>query len=135
MYSLPEIFESAKDDYYSVRLDGLDNEGFLLYGIKIVKYIKDERIVILNTLRNGEFYEEVSRDEYAQFHVSGWRLGVYDIAIANYLRKIKMIEERASKDPFDSQKYTSSLVNQLELNQNRLQLIAEKKWKAITTKS
>ena len=51
MYSLPEIFESAKDDYYSVRLDGLDNEGFLLYGIKIVKYIKDERIVILNTLR------------------------------------------------------------------------------------
>lgn len=135
MYSLPEIFESAKEDYYSVRLDGLDNEGFLLYGIKIVKHNKDNKIVILNTLKNGEFYEEVSRDEYAQFRVSGWRLGVYDIAIVNYLRKIKMIEERASKDPFDNHKYTLSLVNQLELNQNRLQSIEEKKWKAITTRS
>jgi hypothetical protein len=135
MYSLEQIFESSKKDFYSVRLDGLDSEGFLLYGIKIVKYHKDERIVILNTLKNGEFYEEVSRDEYAQFHINGWRLGVYDIAIVNYLRKIKMIEERSLKDPFDNQKYTASLLNQLELNQSRLQSIEEKKWKAIITKS
>jgi hypothetical protein len=135
IYSLDEIFESAQNDVYSVRLDGLDYEAFLLYGIKVIRFSKSGNIQILNTLRNGEYYAEITTDEYTQFALNGWRLGVYDIAIKNYKDKLKSIDEKLSQDLLDRPTYTSSLLHQKGANIERLKKIEEKKWKAINTKS
>lgn len=135
IYSLQDIYESAEKDVYSVRLDGLDYEAFLLYGIKIVRFHKDGKIQILNTMRNGEYYEEVSPGEYTRFSLNGWRLGVYDVAIYNYKSKLESINLRISHDLLDRPTYTASLYHQKNANESRLKKIEEKKWRTLNTKS
>lgn len=134
-YSLEEIYESASRDVYSVRLDGIDYEAFLLYGIKIVHYHKNGKIEILNTSRNGEYYQEVNPLEYEEFVINGWRLGVYEVAIKNYNRKLDLINEKISEDILDRPSYTASLSHQKRTNEIRLKKIEDKKWKTLNTKS
>jgi len=135
IYSLQDIYESAQNDVYSVRLDGLDYEAFLLYGIKIVRFHNSGKIQILNTMRNGEYYEEVSQGEYTRFSLNGWRLGVYDVAIYNYKSKLESINTKISYDLLDRPSYTKSLYHQKSANESKLKKIEEKKWKTLNTKS
>ena len=134
-YSLQEIYDSASKDVYSVRLDGIDYEAFLLYGIKIISHHKSGKIQIVNTLRNGEYYQEITDLEYLEFSTSGWRLGVYEVAIKNYNRKLDLINEKISEDILDRPSYTASLTHQKRTNEIRLKKIEDKKWKTINTKS
>lgn len=51
-------------------------------------------IQILNTSRGGDYYKELTEEEYNIFLLNGWEKGVLLISMGNYLRKLKMIENR-----------------------------------------
>tara|TARA_R100000541_G_scaffold3593_1_gene10861 strand:+ start:307 stop:714 length:408 start_codon:yes stop_codon:yes gene_type:complete len=92
MRSLEDIFKEALNDSYSAILDTPYVEARLVFGVKIVRDRESGLIEILNTTRGGDYYKEITQKEYQEFHVNGWRYGVYDVSLSNYRRKLDMID-------------------------------------------
>ena len=134
VYDLHEIYESAQKDKYAVRLDGFNTEGMLLYGVKVVKSNKGNTITIYNTMRHGEYYDEITESEYNHFALNGWRLGVYNVAINNYKSKIEYLTQRIADDNNERPPVTASLQSQLKSTEIKLKKIEQRLWKTIRTK-
>lgn len=92
MRSLEDIFKEALNDSYSAILDTPYVEARLVFGVKIVRDRESGLIEILNTTRGGDYYKEITKKEYQEFYVNGWRYGVYDVSLSNYRRKLDMID-------------------------------------------
>ena len=95
---LHDIFEEAINYYNTANLDGFDYKARLSYGIKIVKYDDDNSIVIYNTAKGGDYYEELSEEEYDMFFREGWRIGVLKMALNRYTNKLKIIEDKIKEE-------------------------------------
>ena len=134
VYDLREIYELAKNDAYSIQLGSDESEGYLLYGVKIVRSNKEKAITIYNTMLQGDYYDEVTSREYSVFEQEGWRLGVYNVCIENYKNKITSLLKKIEDDDFERPSHTSSLQQQLKKSKEKLQKIEEQKWKTIHTK-
>ena len=93
-YKLSEIFNEATQDTYAITLDGSDYESRLVYGVKIIRDVKTERIVIINTTRGGDYYAPIDNDALQVFLRKGWRMGVYALSLSNYRSKLDLIEGR-----------------------------------------
>ena len=93
-YKLSEIFNEATQDTYAITLDGSDYESRLVYGVKIIRDVKTERIVIINTTRGGDYYAPVDNEALQVFLRKGWRMGVYALSLSNYRSKLDLIEGR-----------------------------------------
>jgi hypothetical protein len=99
MYSeLNDIFEQALKDYNTANLDGNDYESRLSYGIKIVRYEEDNSVVIYNTARGGDYYEELNEEEYNIFIEEGWQIGVKKMALKKYTNKLELIENKIKEE-------------------------------------
>lgn len=99
MYSeLNDIFEQALKDYNTANLDGKDYESRLSYGIKIVRYEEDNSVVIYNTARGGDYYEELNEEEYNIFIEEGWQIGVNKMALKKYTDKLELIEKKIKEE-------------------------------------
>jgi len=95
---LHDIFEEALNYCNTANLDGFDYKARLSYGIKIVKYDDDNSIVIYNTAKGGDYYEELSEEEYDMFFQEGWRIGVLKMALNRYTNKLKIIEDKIKEE-------------------------------------
>jgi len=65
-----------------------------VFGVKIVRDRETGEIEILNTTKGGDYYEEISKKEYDNFYIKGWRYGVYIVSLSNYRRKLDLINDR-----------------------------------------
>jgi hypothetical protein len=92
-----EIFSQAERDHSAVRMDGAGYEGFISYGIKIIKEHHNNKVTILNT-NKGEYYEEISDDEYNIFKEGGWLCGIYTLSLSSYKRKLDEIADRITEE-------------------------------------
>lgn len=88
--SLNEIWEEAKQDSFSSKLDGRGYESRMVFGIKIVYDHETKEVSILNTSIGGDFYNKVIN--FDPFLKGGWRYGVYKTAIENYKYKLRQVE-------------------------------------------
>ena len=91
MYKLNDIFKQATRDEVSIKIDGEGYEAMLRQGIKITK--EGESYQIFNTTI-GVFYQEISEEQYQIFYEYGWVIGVYKLALINYKRKLKVVEDK-----------------------------------------
>ena len=91
---LAHILGEASKDYNSVRVDGDKYYGYVSYGIKIVSDEKTNEIYIYNTAINGDFYDEVTSEQYELFLDRGWKCGVYSVSLSNYRRKLDVIQSK-----------------------------------------
>ena len=91
-----EIFNQASRDHSAVRMDGGGYEGFISYGIKITKD-NHNKVTIFNT-NKGEYYEEISDDEYDIFKERGWLCGIYTLSLSSYKRKLDGIKRRITDE-------------------------------------
>jgi|TARA_R100001369_G_scaffold331_2_gene869 hypothetical protein len=66
--------------------------GIIKLGFMLNKY--PSRMEILNTSRGGDYYKELTHEEYDTFYLNGWEKGVLLISMGNCLRKLNMIEDR-----------------------------------------
>ena len=95
MYELNEIYNQADRDEVSIKTDCVGYEARLRQGIKITREGRD--VHIFNTTK-GVFYEEIKQEEYEIFYEYGWVIGVYQLALVNYKRKLNVIEERIRRE-------------------------------------
>jgi len=91
MYKLTDIFNQANTDEVSINIDGAGYEARLRQGIKITK--EDNTFHIFNTTI-GVFYQEISEEQYQTFYEYGWVIGVHKLALINYKRKLKVVEDK-----------------------------------------
>ena len=96
--TLKKIFEEAMQDEFSAVLEGKNFEARLLYGIRIEKDSEDHNIIIHNTTIGGDFYKEITLEQYETFYQKGWRLGVFVLCLSNYRRKLGMVETSIKKE-------------------------------------
>ena len=91
-----EIFNQASRDHSAVRMDSGEHQGFISYGIKIIKD-RHNKVTILNT-NKGEYYEEISDEEYDIFKDGGWLCGIYTLSLSSYKRKLDGITRRITDE-------------------------------------
>ena len=91
MHKLNDIFNQANTDEVSINIDGAGYEARLRQGIKITK--EDNTFHIFNTTI-GVFYQEISEEQYQTFYEYGWVIGVHKLALINYKRKLKVVEDK-----------------------------------------
>jgi hypothetical protein len=90
VYSLEDLYlQAIKDRRSTYRRDTI-SESIISYGMKLNKY--KDLIQILNTTKSAGYYTEATPDELEYLFTHGWRKGVLMIALANYTRKMDIIE-------------------------------------------
>jgi hypothetical protein len=93
---LSKVWDEAIRDHNSANLNSPVEDARIRYGIKIVNTNKD--IFIYNTSFGGDYYNEVTLEQYLSFQKNGWKLGCYLIAKENYLNKLDKVEYRIREE-------------------------------------
>ena len=91
-YYLDEIYQQAMEDHGTISLNGNGYESLLFMGIRIVKQ-KEEKYTIEDMQKGGNYYQEVSPQEYELFKTDGWRKAIFKIALEKYQKKVDKINE------------------------------------------
>lgn len=117
MRNLNSVFEEAKLDEYSGVLDSKGAEARIVLAIKITRDRESGDVEILNTSKGGDYYKEISKDEYELFIKKGWRYGVYVLYLSNCRLKLNSIEIRINEHIQENIKTT------LEMLQTRRKVI------------
>lgn len=97
-YSLDDIYNQASKDHLRVNLDGRGYTSFMVLGVKIIKDNDTSKIQILNTMRGGDYYSNLSEKELNIFHKKGWRYGVFVLSLSNYRTKLDLIEKKIQQE-------------------------------------
>lgn len=84
-----QVWEQAERDVLATRLVTPDSTSMIFKGVKIIN--KDGDIKILNTKKGGDFYKEVTEQQYQDFFKLGFRQGSYRVAIANYMHSLSIL--------------------------------------------
>jgi len=93
---MEQVFKQASQDGLSTRLTTQTSEAYIYKGVKIIK--DEDGIRVLNTKFNGDYYHEVTKDEYAIFEKNGWRVGCYIVATSNNRKALNMISEKIQEE-------------------------------------
>jgi len=117
MRGLESVFEEAKLDEYSGVLDSRGAEARIVLAIKITRDRESGDVEILNTSKGGDYYKEISKDEYELFIKKGWRYGVYVLYLSNCRLKLNSIEIRINEH------IQESINTTLEMLQTRRKVI------------
>jgi hypothetical protein len=117
MRNLNSVFEEAKLDEYSGVLDSRGVEARIVLAIKITRDRESGDVEILNTSKGGDYYKEISKDEYELFIKKGWRYGVYVLYLSNCRLKLNSIEIRINEH------IQESINTTLEMLQTRRKVI------------
>jgi hypothetical protein len=93
---MEQVFNQASTDLLSTRLTTPDSESYIYKGVKIIK--DEDGIRVLNTKFNGDYYHEVTREEYTIFEKNGWRVGCYLVATRNNRKALNIISEKIQEE-------------------------------------
>ena len=94
MYSLDEVFSQSLEDNNSACLDAKGYQARISCGIKIVKDDHTKEVIILNTTLGGDFYKEITKEQYKLFTSEGWLKGLHTLALNNFKNKLDKIESK-----------------------------------------
>tara|TARA_R100000231_G_scaffold26276_3_gene23791 strand:- start:2099 stop:2503 length:405 start_codon:yes stop_codon:yes gene_type:complete len=91
MYSLDQLYNQAlqKDPLILHKELGT---SLVSYGFKLQKF--ESKTEILNCSRNGDYFQELSDNEYKLFQEYGWEKGCIVMSINNCLHKLQLIEDK-----------------------------------------
>ena len=106
MRGLESVFEEALLDDYGGVLDDKGVEARIVLTVKIVRDRESGVIEILNTAKGGEYYKEITEDEYKIFREKGWRYGIYVVYLSNCRLKLDMLEVRINEHMNDKVRNT-----------------------------
>jgi len=119
-----EIWNQALWLHKSTRLDTPYSKSRIFKGIKIEN--TDGNIVIYNTKLNGDFYQEISDEEYEMFYELGFERACYEMCLKNYKTSLNVIirsirDEIGSRNNQKHYQYLKSMrVNLMEKYTNIL---------------
>ncbi len=93
---LSKVFKDAVEDRKTINAN---SDGYLArigYGVKIVN--ENGLISIYNTSNGGDFYREITDEQYDVFLRKGWYAGVYKMCIEKYKANLAEIEKKTKKE-------------------------------------
>ena len=93
---MEQIFYQASKDLLSTRLTTPTSESYIYKGVKIIK--DEDGVRILNTKFNGDYYHEITKEEYEVFKKNGWRIGCYLVATSNNRKALNIISEKIQEE-------------------------------------
>jgi uncharacterized protein (DUF927 family) len=96
MFSLLEIWNQAKEDHSSVRLENKNYESYIFKGIRISKNSEGIRIYYVNL--KAIDYLEIDRSSYDIFKEQGYRDAIYKILKISYKRQITDVNEKIKQE-------------------------------------
>ena len=134
MYTLEDIMQQAIDDAYSTNVDNNKIISRLPYGCKISKDLLTNKIEILNTAKGGDWYCKLTQSELNYFFEEGWRIGVYELALSNYRRKLDKVE-RLIKEEINGRRNPKQILSLKASRENIMNRYAKIKKKFNQTKS
>lgn len=96
MYNPIDLWYDADMSNRGVKMNHDDCESIIYMGIKIEK--KDNDVRLLNTKKGGNFYKEVTDEQYDMFFENGFLLGVYNVVKANTERSLQIVAETINEE-------------------------------------
>ncbi len=91
-----EIFNQAYNDRLGVRVTTKDSVSVIYRGVKVEN--KDNNVRVLNMALNGDFYMEITDEQYKIFFEHGFRRGVYEVCMENYKRTLETLSQDIRKE-------------------------------------
>ena len=91
-----QVFEQAYNDRLGVRITTPESVSVLYRGVKVEN--KDGNVRILNMALNGDFYMEITDEQYKVFFKKGFRQGVYEVCMSNYKRTLDVLSKDIRKE-------------------------------------
>lgn len=70
--------------------------SYIYRGIKIVK--DEEGVIRIYSSFFGDFYKEITREQYRYFLRYGFRLGVYSLCVENYNRVLERLKAKIKNE-------------------------------------
>ena len=90
---LERLFTEAKKDPGTRSLHGSGYKAYMFYGIKIAKDDLTQEIEIFDPCKGGNYYVEISPENYDLFFKYGWRKAVFIITLDKLKTKVKKLNE------------------------------------------
>ena len=80
---LTDIFLQASKDFASRSLHGKGYQAYIFLGFKIVKDNRTEVVNIFDPIKSGNYYTQVSDQDYELFCQHGWRKAILLLTLKN----------------------------------------------------
>lgn len=87
-----EVWEQAQKQYGVASLTDKECDSYIYKGIKIMKCNGVFRI--FNTKMKGDFYQEITEDQYKMFERHGFEYGVYNVMTDNLQNSLQRITNK-----------------------------------------
>tara|TARA_R100000742_G_C4200724_1_gene29914 strand:+ start:44 stop:436 length:393 start_codon:yes stop_codon:yes gene_type:complete len=125
MYSLDQLFNQALQDN-PIHIKKEMGDSVINNGFKMQKF--QSKIEILNCSRNGDYFQELNKNEYDMFLSNGWIKGCVIMNINNCLHKLKLIEDkmRVEVNSRKNDKFIKNLKTKREYVMNRYSYYTKK---------
>lgn len=124
--TLLEVFQEAKESRSSSSLSDSSSECYIDNGIKICRDRATNEIVIFNTMKGGDYYDEINYKEMEMFTELGWHTASVMLALQDATKKRSHAKALIENDDGKRPEYTKTLNRKLNLIQE--------KWNRINTK-
>ena len=125
MYSLDQLFNQALQDN-PIHIKKELGDSVINNGFKMQKF--QSKIEILNCSRNGDYFQELNKNEYEMFLSNGLIKGCVIMNINNCLHKLKLIESkmRVEVNSRKNDKFIKNLKTKREYIMNRYSYYTKK---------
>ncbi len=87
-----EVWKQAQNHYGVASVSDKECNSYIYKGIKIMKC--DGVYRIFNTKMKGDFYQEITEDQYMMFEEFGFEYGVYNVMTDNLENSLQRITNK-----------------------------------------
>jgi len=130
VFSLEDIYNQALLDD-PIILNKEIGQSIISGGIKMQKF--SDKTEILNCSKNGDYFQELTPEEYSIFYKNGWEKSCLIMGKINNIRKLKMIEQKMKEEVNSrkNDKFIKNLKTKREFVMNRYSYYTKKLTKYI----
>jgi hypothetical protein len=93
---MEELWRQASEYRRVTQLNTPEYRSYIYRGIKIIKHNDGE--INIYTSHFGDFYREISKEDYEYFFAQGFRAGVYMLCLRNYNKTLDIIKTKISNE-------------------------------------
>lgn len=96
MYNPIDLWYDADMSNRGVKMQHDGCDSIIYMGIKIER--KDNDVRLINTKKGGNFYKEITDEQYDMFFENGFLLGVYNVVKVNTERSLNVVTETINEE-------------------------------------
>jgi hypothetical protein len=93
---MDDLWGQASEYRRATPLNTPSYRSYIYRGIKIIKH--NDGGINIYTSHFGDFYREISNEDYEYFFAQGFRAGVYMLCLRNYNKTLEVIKTKISNE-------------------------------------